>query len=255
MKGLARFMIVVASTLLAATAAAQEASEGRRHRDSTQEDNGRPTLVADMLHRLDANGNGMVEEAEATGFQRQVLEQILRRNGIEPKFPISVNQVLQTLGVRDGGKSAPSSAAPPVVAGSGTAAKAPASGSPAVAGFGVTVVQPPVAGFGAAGRSESASSSNPKPTTGSGSTASPGKPAARKSGRFLTPKERLPQGLPDWFIQKDADGDGQISMAEFASQWTPEKAKEFEAYDLNHDGFITAAECLKVEKAKRAAPR
>jgi Ca2+-binding EF-hand superfamily protein len=71
-----------------------------------------------------------------------------------------------------------------------------------------------------------------------------------KSGRFLTPHERLPKGLPDWFLQKDVDGDGQISMAEFASQWTPAAAAEFDRYDLNHDGIITAAECLKVEKQR-----
>ena len=37
-------------------------------------------------------------------------------------------------------------------------------------------------------------------------------------------------------------------MAEFASEWTPAVAAEFDRYDLNHDGIITAAECLKVEK-------
>ena len=39
-------------------------------------------------------------------------------------------------------------------------------------------------------------------------------------------------------------------MAEFTDNWTPEKLAEFARYDLNHDGIITAAECLKVEKAK-----
>ena len=60
--------------------------------------------------------------------------------------------------------------------------------------------------------------------------------------------------MPDWFIQK-ADADGQISMAEFTSQWTPEKVREFESYDRNHDGFITAAECLQTEKEKQSARR
>ena len=79
-------------------------------------------------------------------------------------------------------------------------------------------------------------------------TSGSAKPISRKSGRFLTPKERLPKGLPDWFLQKDADGDGQVLMAEFATDWTPGAAAEFARYDLNRDGIITAAECLKVEK-------
>jgi hypothetical protein len=39
-----------------------------------------------------------------------------------------------------------------------------------------------------------------------------------------------------------------VSMAEFAEEWTPEKVAELERLDLNHDGVITAAECLKAEK-------
>jgi hypothetical protein len=73
-------------------------------------------------------------------------------------------------------------------------------------------------------------------------------PPARKSGRFLTSAERLPKGLPDWFTAKDADGDGQIAMAEFARQWSPDRVAEFDRYDRNHDGVITAAECLKTAK-------
>jgi hypothetical protein len=62
----------------------------------------------------------------------------------------------------------------------------------------------------------------------------------------------LPKGLPDWFLEKDANHDGQITMAEYIGNgtWTPEKLAEFARYDLNHDGIITAAECLKVEKAR-----
>ena len=75
-------------------------------------------------------------------------------------------------------------------------------------------------------------------------------PNKSRSGRFLTPTERLPKGLPDWFLAKDVNGQGQITMAEFATEWTPETAAEFDRYDLNHDGIITAAEVLKVEAQK-----
>ncbi|MEX1042845.1 MAG: hypothetical protein WDZ51_19585 [Pirellulaceae bacterium] len=68
--------------------------------------------------------------------------------------------------------------------------------------------------------------------------------SSRTSSRFLTPAERLPRGLPDWFKQNDADGDGQISMGEFTDSWTESKVKEFERYDLNGDGVITAQEAL-----------
>jgi hypothetical protein len=85
---------------------------------------------------------------------------------------------------------------------------------------------------------------------------SPGTPdsAKPKPKRFLTPKERLPSGLPDWFLQA-ADEDGQVTMAECSASFGPEEAvAKFARYDLNQDGIITAAECLKVEK-QQAPPR
>jgi Ca2+-binding EF-hand superfamily protein len=91
------------------------------------------------------------------------------------------------------------------------------------------------------GSSSSSSSSASKMWAG---TTSSGK----RSYRFLAPAERLPKGLPDWFTQKDANGDGQISMSEYSSNWTDEAAAEFAKYDLNNDGVITAAECLKAQK-------
>jgi hypothetical protein len=71
-----------------------------------------------------------------------------------------------------------------------------------------------------------------------------------KTYRVLSPIERLPEGLPDWFARDDANGDGQVSMSEFTHDWTPTKAAEFTRYDLNGDGIITTDECLKVEKKK-----
>lgn len=68
--------------------------------------------------------------------------------------------------------------------------------------------------------------------------------------RFRTPTERLPEGLPDWFARKDANGDGQVAMAEYASFWNRAKVREFCRQDANHDGIITAAECLEAEGEK-----
>ena len=66
--------------------------------------------------------------------------------------------------------------------------------------------------------------------------------------RFLSPTERLPKGLPDWFTSNDKDADGQIMMHEFSTTWSVSKATEFDTYDLNHDGVITPDECLAVGK-------
>ena len=66
----------------------------------------------------------------------------------------------------------------------------------------------------------------------------------RKSYRSLAPTERLPEGLPPWWIGKDDDGDGQIMMAEFSGTWSAAKVAEFARYDLNGDGVITPKEAL-----------
>lgn len=72
----------------------------------------------------------------------------------------------------------------------------------------------------------------------------------KKSYRFLTPTERLPKGMPDWFLKNDADGDGQIMMAEYSTSWTTATAADFAKYDLDGDGIITPNECLAVEPKK-----
>lgn len=65
--------------------------------------------------------------------------------------------------------------------------------------------------------------------------------------RFLTPIERLPKGLPDWFLRSDQDGDAQVMMHEFSSSLTDSKVAEFFQYDHNRDGIITPAEALAGE--------
>jgi hypothetical protein len=66
----------------------------------------------------------------------------------------------------------------------------------------------------------------------------------RRSYRFRTAAERLPQGLPGWFARSDADGDGQVAMAEYSRSWTINKANEFTRLDANSDGVITPQEAL-----------
>jgi Ca2+-binding EF-hand superfamily protein len=64
------------------------------------------------------------------------------------------------------------------------------------------------------------------------------------SYRFRSARERLPEGLPGWFVERDADSDGQVAMAEFARQWDRDTIREYFNYDGNRDGLITPEECL-----------
>jgi Ca2+-binding EF-hand superfamily protein len=68
-----------------------------------------------------------------------------------------------------------------------------------------------------------------------------------KSYRFRTALERLEEldgQLPSWFKEKDVNTDGQVAMAEFSSDWTNSRVREFRSWDLNDDGLITPGECL-----------
>ena len=110
-----------------------------------------------------------------------------------------------------------------------------------------------------AGKSNSSSSSGGRSNRDggrSGTASSGGKPAQMiKSYRGKTAAERLPSGLPDWFQRNDADGDGQIMMSEYAASWTDEKVNEFNSFDLDGDGFITAKEVLKKSEGNSSRRR
>jgi hypothetical protein len=103
-------------------------------------------------------------------------------------------------------------------------------------------------------RSDSPAAGSSTSVSSPSSSAASSKPQQQPSYRFRTPSERgLPKGLPPWFFDDDLDKDGQVSMAEFASQWTDEKAAEFQQYDLNQDGYITTEECVKSLKLQASA--
>jgi subtilisin-like proprotein convertase family protein len=55
--------------------------------------------------------------------------------------------------------------------------------------------------------------------------------------------------LPPWFFELDQNGDRQVSMSEFTTQWTAEKLTEFAEYDSNDDGFLTEKELLESKSA------
>ncbi len=94
---------------------------------------------------------------------------------------------------------------------------------------------------------------NGPPGPGRGGPSSATAAGGRPSNRLRTAQERvLPQGLPDFFSPSDADHDGQVTMAEYGAgrAWSDELAATFDKMDLNHDGIITPAECLKVAGQK-----
>ena len=55
-----------------------------------------------------------------------------------------------------------------------------------------------------------------------------------------SPKDLV--GTPVWFLARDRNGDGQLSLVEFAPNLTPAGIAQFGKLDANHDGLITAAE-------------
>jgi hypothetical protein len=70
--------------------------------------------------------------------------------------------------------------------------------------------------------------------------ASAAKRAEAKDGERPAPRGGQPDGIPEWFFQLDADGDGQVGLYEWrASGWPVE---DFQRLDRNGDGLLTADE-------------
>lgn len=73
--------------------------------------------------------------------------------------------------------------------------------------------------------------------------------AERPVRRFFVAEGRRPDGIPEWFVNRDADGDGQLTMAEFSKLLSVAEARQFLEIDANADGLITAEEWIASEKA------
>lgn len=73
---------------------------------------------------------------------------------------------------------------------------------------------------------------------------------------YTTTYEHLPEGVPSWFLDRDKDNDGQLTLIEFANDQPITKAVigEFEGFlDLNNDGILTVEECYQALKAEEEA--
>ena len=66
----------------------------------------------------------------------------------------------------------------------------------------------------------------------------------RTSFRVVSTRS-LPEGVPGWFEDKDQNGDGQVSLAEYSDKWTDALVEEFFAWDANGDGVITVDEARR----------
>jgi Ca2+-binding EF-hand superfamily protein len=54
-------------------------------------------------------------------------------------------------------------------------------------------------------------------------------------------------------VARDLDGDGQLTLSEFAPNATKEDIREFNRLDADHDGVITAKEVLEHESRRSEA--
>jgi hypothetical protein len=109
-----------------------------------------------------------------------------------------------------------------------------------------------LAGSGAGGRTATASVPEPpnpfvpRPETPVVSD------ATARAKKYYVRQAQLPQGLGEWFVDKDADGDGQITMTEFSARLTEVEASQFAKLDLNGDGVIAPLEFLRANENERA---
>ncbi len=69
-------------------------------------------------------------------------------------------------------------------------------------------------------------------------------PSRRRDTKFYVPSSRLPAGLPAAFSNRDRDGDGQLTLAEFAANGSRAELDDFARLDRNGDGVITPSEYL-----------
>ncbi|NQT37484.1 MAG: hypothetical protein HQ581_08350 [Planctomycetes bacterium] len=191
-------------------------------------DQDRSEQYVTFLRGFDANRNGQIDAEEAEGKRGYVIRKMADRAKIQFALPLSIERFQAGLKKHYSADAAANS-------------KPGVSSAPsrATAGMDAPIRHPAKTMI-----------RHPAPNASSDSAAA----GQRKSYRFRSPTERLPDGLPNWFAQKDADSDGQVAMAEYASSWTDAKALEFTRVDLNNDGLITPKECLRAEELGYQGP-
>ena len=61
---------------------------------------------------------------------------------------------------------------------------------------------------------------------------------------YVAPQNQV-TAAPEWFRLRDLDGDGQLTLAEYAPHATQAELPEFARYDFDHDGVITLKEVAR----------
>jgi hypothetical protein len=83
--------------------------------------------------------------------------------------------------------------------------------------------------------------------------------ASRRAGKhpnapFHVPAKLRPNNLPNWFAQRDRNGDGQLSLAEFAPANSRELVTSFQRLDTNQDGLLTPQEATAPKQPEPKQP-
>ncbi|HEY2826547.1 MAG TPA: EF-hand domain-containing protein [Pirellulales bacterium] len=185
------------------------------------------SYAASMLKRYDKNNDGTLDKSEWSQMSGDPEKYDRNHDG-----KITLDELVDSL--KNWNRPSEDSTATPSKAASAAAATGTSAGRSASAGSNTSTSD---AAGAPAGRSAGLSVRRGIPVD--------------DGKHYRSPKDRLPEGLPEWFTQADSDGDGQISMHEYAEPLTDEKLAEFAKYDLNNDGFITPSEVLKVSPPKK----
>ena len=77
------------------------------------------------------------------------------------------------------------------------------------------------------------------------------RPASRK---FHVNLKRLSTTLPEWFLVRDADGDAQLTQAEFSTAAGPPTPGKFARFDSNGDGLLTPKELGQLVNQDKKTP-
>jgi Ca2+-binding EF-hand superfamily protein len=209
--------------------------------------------AANMLKRYDKNGSGALEREEWSQMRGDWWKSA-DSNG---DGTITLDEILARLAgyrsrYQSRSTSSATSSAPSTSSSTSPSSSYTTTGS-STSGMSSTTSSPTSSTISSSSTGTSASTTTNTTNAATSAASSPASlttPPVRKPYRFLTPTERLPAGLPEWFMRRDANGDGQVTLAEFSESLTDEAVAEFAKYDLNNDGVITPRECLSAMRGR-----
>ena len=209
-----------------------------------------------FLEQFDANHDGQIDaqEVQAAGPRAGFLEGMVRRAGIEPKYPIKLSAIQEGMqnarnnGNHGGGPFGPpggnsdTSPNPGEPATNGDA-KAAATAAPLVPGFGIEQKKAVVPGFEAvAKQNETVATSS---SSSSGGEESSSADSSTKTRDKLT--EAVRKNAEYVFKQNDKDRSG--SLEKERGEWA-ELRGDPKAIDKNHNGVITLEEFMAFKLAE-----